>query len=214
MGLNLKALEKMAGKEIKVLDRKQVEEGFEKTVLEHARTRKVCFLVGGDPLVATTHAELVMRSKKAGIETRVIHNSSIYSAVAESGLQAYRFGKSTTIVFWTEKFRPTSFYDVIARNLASDLHTLCFLDIDTEHERFMSPREAMDTLLRLEAEKKEGAFTEDSKVVVMSRAGSGNPTIMYGTVSEFKDRDFGSPLHVLVLPASLHPVEEEYLSLL
>jgi diphthine synthase len=150
MGLNQKALEKMARKDITVLDRAQVEEGFEKIVLSEAKNKNVCFLVGGDPLVATTHADLIIRAKKAGIKTRVIHNSSIYSAVAESGLQAYRFGKSTTIVFWTEKFKPASFYEVIARNLGGNLHTLCFLDIDSEKGKFMEPREAMDVLLKME----------------------------------------------------------------
>jgi diphthine synthase len=212
MGLNLKSLEDEIGKSINVLNRKQVEEEFEKIVLEPAKNKEICFLVGGDPLIATTHAELILRAKKAGIKIMVVHNSSIYSAVAECGLQAYRFGKSTTIVFWTDKFRPTSFHEVIASNLASDLHTLCFLDIDSEKERFMSPGEAMDILLKIDSEKNEGVFTKDTRVIVMSRIGSENPGIVQGKVAELKEKDFGNPLHVLVIPSSLHPVEDEYLN--
>ena len=45
------------------------------------------------------------------------------------GLQVYRFGEIVSIPFFTEKWRPTSFYDKIKKNRKIGLHTLCLLDI-------------------------------------------------------------------------------------
>ena len=45
-------------------------------------------------MVATTHQELRTRAIKLGIETRVIHGSSVLSAVGgELGLHSYNFGR-------------------------------------------------------------------------------------------------------------------------
>lgn len=83
---------------------------------------------------ATTHHDLVLRAEAAGIEVRVVHNASIMNAVAACGLQLYRFGETITVPFWTETYRPTSFYEKIARNEANRLHTLCLLDIKVKEQ--------------------------------------------------------------------------------
>jgi diphthine methyl ester synthase len=44
-----------------------------------------------------------------------------------SGLQLYTFGQAVSIVFFTETWRPDSFYDKIKFNRSGDLHTLCLL---------------------------------------------------------------------------------------
>lgn len=41
----------------------------------------------------------------------------------------YRFGEVVSIPFFTEKWRPYSFYDKIKRNVDHNLHTLVLLDI-------------------------------------------------------------------------------------
>ena len=46
----------------------------------------------------------------------------------------------------------------------------------------------------------------------IARAGSGNPHVRAGTAQNLKDHDFGDPLHILVIPAGLHLIEEEYLT--
>lgn len=43
--------------------------------------------VVGDPFGATTHTDLVLRAKEAGIQYRVIHNASIMNAIGCCGLQ-------------------------------------------------------------------------------------------------------------------------------
>lgn len=42
---------------------------------------------------------------------RVVHNASVMNAVGACGLQLYRFGEAISIVFFTDTWRPDSFYD-------------------------------------------------------------------------------------------------------
>lgn len=44
-------------------------------------------------------------------------------------MQLYHFGQAVTIVFFTDTWRPDSFYDKILSNKRAGLHTLCLLDI-------------------------------------------------------------------------------------
>ena len=60
---------------------------------------------------------------------RVIHNASVMNAVGACGLQLYRFGEAVSIVFFTDTWRPDSFYDKLAANKRMGLHSLCLLDI-------------------------------------------------------------------------------------
>lgn len=41
--------------------------------------------------------------------------------------QLYNFGETVSIVFWTDTWRPDSFYDKIKRNKDRGMHTLCLL---------------------------------------------------------------------------------------
>jgi diphthine synthase len=63
------------------------------------------------------------------IKVEVIHNASIMNAVGICGLQLYNFGQTVSMVFFTETWRPDSFYDKIAKNRVNGFHTLCLLDI-------------------------------------------------------------------------------------
>ena len=84
-------------------------------------------------MVATTHNSLLQTAKEDGIKTKILHASSIFSAVCgASGLQIYKFGKTATITFWRKNFEPDSFVDLIVNNQKIGAHTLCLLDIDKE----------------------------------------------------------------------------------
>ena len=48
---------------------------------------------------ATTHTDLELRARRAGIPVRVVHNASIMNAVGVCGLQLYRFGEVRHPVF-------------------------------------------------------------------------------------------------------------------
>lgn len=49
------------------------------------------------------------------------------NAVGCCGLQLYNFGETVSIPFWTESWRPNSFFEKINSNLKAGLHTLCLL---------------------------------------------------------------------------------------
>ena len=58
---------------------------------------------------------------------KVIHNASIINAVSSCGLQLYNFGQVVSLPFFTETWRPTSFYGKIKENADLGLHTLVLL---------------------------------------------------------------------------------------
>ncbi|ASJ10177.1 diphthine synthase [Thermococcus sp. P6] len=210
-GTTLDRIEGLIGKPIRRLSREEVELHFESIVLSEARERDVAFLTAGDPMVATTHSDLRLRARELGIESYVIHAPSIYSAIAITGLQVYKFGKSATVSYPEKNWFPTSHYDVIRENGERGLHTMLFLDVKAEENRYMTANEAMEILLRVEDMRKEKVFTPDTLVVVLARAGSLDPTLKAGYVRDMLGEDFGGQPHVMVVPGRLHVVEAEYL---
>ncbi len=210
-GTTINRIEELVGKSIQRLNREDVELNFEKNVLSEAKSKDVAFLTAGDPMVATTHSDLRIRAKKAGIKSYIIHAPSIYSAIAITGLHIYKFGKSTTVAYPEKNWFPTSHYDVIRENLERGLHTMLFLDIKAEQNRYMTANEAMEILLQIEEMKGDGIFTLDTLVVVLARAGSLNPTLRAGYVKDMMNENFGRQPHVMVVPGKLHIVEAEYL---
>jgi len=210
----IEKLEKIIGKKIKALTRKEVEESD--VVLRQAKEKKVGFLVGGDAFCATTHLALKYEAMKQGIETRVIHGSSIFSAIGEVGLHMYKFGTTVTIPF-LEKLKgksPVSAYERLKDNKERGLHTLVLLDIIEEEKRYMSFKEAIEILLAMENELKENVFTEHTDIIVFARAGSEKSKIVYGKVLEIKEMDLGEPPFCIIVPGSLHFTEKDYLELL
>ncbi|XP_062437759.1 diphthine methyl ester synthase isoform X1 [Rhea pennata] len=157
------ALEEFYGKELIVADRETVEQEAD-SILKEADAFDVAFLVVGDPFGATTHSDLVLRAVKLGIPYRVIHNASIMNAVGCCGLQLYNFGETVSIVFWTDAWKPESFFDKIKKNRQNGMHTLCLLDIKVKEQslenlmkgrkiyeppRYMSVNQAAEQLLTI-----------------------------------------------------------------
>ncbi|CAB3287105.1 Diphthine synthase [Methanocaldococcus lauensis] len=214
-GTTIEKIEEVLGKKIHVLSRKDVEyEGYK--IIEEAKDKDIMFLTAGDPMVATTHIDLAIEAKKRGIEVLIINAPSIYSAVGITGLQLYKFGKTTSIVFPEENYFPETPYNVIKENLERGLHTLCLLDIRIEEneKRFMTANEGLKILLELENRKKENVLSEETKVVVVARLGSLKPKLVYGKIKDLINYDFGKPLHSIIIPGKLHFMEEEALKYL
>ena len=211
-GLSVQKLEGIAGKEIKIVSRRTLEEEDGKPILQEAKKEKVAFLVPGDPLIATTHVDLRIRAERQGIKTRVIHGASIVSAVVGlSGLQNYKYGRSVTIPFPEKGFAPETPYKVILENRVMGLHTLCYLDIKAEEQRYMTVEEGLRSLLDMEKRKKAHVITLSTLVLGVARAGSDNPIVKAGYVGDIMNHDFGDPPHTLVFPAKLHFMEAEAL---
>ncbi|MGC8812709.1 MAG: diphthine synthase [Candidatus Aenigmatarchaeota archaeon] len=210
---NLKNLEKIVGKKVEILERKDLEE-YSKKILELAKNKKVVLFVQGDALVQTTHSSLILEAKKLGIETKVVHNASIISAIAETGLHPQKFGPYVTIPFLerTKGKLPESVYEVVKMNRARGLHTLCLLDVLAEENKYMKAREGLEILLEIERKRKERVISEESEVVVFSKAGSEKPLIIFGKIKDLVKKDVETPA-VVIIPGILHFTEREFLLL-
>ena len=155
-GFSIQKLEEMTGKQVKVVSRRVLEEEEGQQLFEAAKKGKAVFLVQGDPMIATTHVDLRIRAEKMGIKTRIVHGASVVSAVRGiSGLQNYKYGKAVTIPFSEQGFVSETPYRVIMENRKRGLHTMCYLDIKAEEQRYLTIKEALQTLLELEKQKKE-----------------------------------------------------------
>ncbi|KAI0984547.1 hypothetical protein GJ496_007782 [Pomphorhynchus laevis] len=212
-------------------DRQMIEEQADE-ILQNAKDNDVAILVIGDPLSATTHIDLIIRARQMGIKTDVVHNASIFNAIAITGLQLYRFGETVSIPFSHElgENRTVSFVEKIVENKKRKLHTLCLLDIRvnevdwailardykkvTGPPRFMTIKEAIELII--EASKltnNEDVLNEQSLAVGVARLGASNQYIGFQRLSHLRAVDFGSPLHSLVILGDLHHMEKEYLEM-
>jgi diphthine synthase len=192
-------------------------------MLEEAKSSIISFLVVGDPFGATTHSDLFLRAKDLGVEVEVIHNASIFTAVGLTGLQLYRFGETVSVPFFTENWRPYSFYEKIAKNRTRGLHTLVLLDIKVKEQsdedlargrmvfqppRFMKVNQAAAQILEAERELQGNALGSDLKVFAVLRAGTKDACILVRKLEEFAGGDeCGEPLQSLVIPGELDEVE-------
>ncbi len=201
-GGDLKSLESLTGVMINILSREEVEE--ENLLIKQAKEKKVVFLTAGDPLMATTHSDILIEARKKGIKTVIIHASSILSAAPGiAGLQAYKFGKVTTIPRPEENYFPQSPYEVVSGNKKMGLHTLVLLDIQAHQNYYMTANEGLEYLI-----------SEDALAVVIARAGSKEPLVRADSVDKLLKEDFGGPLHCIIIPGDLHFLEAEGLVIL
>lgn len=208
---NIENLEKILGKQVFFLRRIDLEEGSRK-ILDEATTRNIVIFTQGDPMVATTHSSLLIEARKMGIETKIIHNSSIFSAISETGLHVYKFGATTTIPFLekTGGKLSKSVYETIKNNKILGLHTLCLLDISADATTFMSPTNAMEMLLAMERQFGEGVIEPYQKLVVFCKAGSA-AKIFYDQIEILQAKNIIETPAVLVIPGKLHFTEEDFL---
>ncbi|SFR41797.1 diphthine synthase [Halogeometricum rufum] len=205
VGATVADLEAYHDVEIEVRDRAGVEQHPEE-ILDAAADDHVVFLTAGDTMISTTHVDLRLRAVERGIETRLIHGVTAQSAASGlTGLQNYRFGKAVTLPFPYAHGAdgvPQSVTDSIEANRERGLHTLVYLDIKADREEYMSADYAAEMLA-------EG--WRDVLGVAVARAGSENPVVVADRLSALADREFGDPLHMLVIPGDVHHVEADAL---
>jgi diphthine synthase len=209
LGISIDKLEKFYGKKIILADRDLIEKKAD-NILKPAKTTSVALLVIGDVFGATTHTDLFLRAKQEKIDVIVINNASVLNAVGIVGLELYKYGKTTSIPFHNKNVEAP--YDVIRQNKKNKLHTLCLLDIDAEHNKYMTINEAIEYLLRVEDKRKEKIFTKKTMCAGVARLGSEKPRIIYATAEQLLKADFGEPLHSLIVPGELHFIEEDALN--
>jgi len=206
-------LEEFYGRKLILADRELVESSSD-SILQNASAIDVAFLVVGDPFGATTHTDLLLRARSLSIPVSTIHNASIMNAVGACGLQLYNFGQTVSMVFFTDTWKPSSFYDRVKQNREIGLHTLVLLDIKVKEQseenmargrriyeppRYMTVAQCASQMLETEKTRGEGAYSESSLAIGISRLGSVNQRFAAGTLEELSKFDMGPPLHSLVL---------------
>ncbi|MBI4181683.1 MAG: diphthine synthase [Candidatus Aenigmarchaeota archaeon] len=199
-------LQALLGKPVRMLDRHAMEDRMQALVRE-ARERDVGILVGGDALAATTHTALLLECRKQGIPTRVVHGSSIFTAVAETGLSLYKFGETISIPFWQQNYKPAGFYQTVLRNRKEGLHTLLLLDTA---QGGMTVPQALAILQEIERRKRAKPLGA-AWFVACSRLGGRDQVLVYAPAPQLSQRSDLLPPAALVLPGKLNAFEEEFL---
>ncbi|KAF5245388.1 hypothetical protein FANTH_7375 [Fusarium anthophilum] len=220
-------LESYYGRSITVADREMVESNSDE-ILRNAQNEDVAFLVVGDPFGATTHTDLVLRARELEIPVQTVPNASIMSGIGACGLQLYNFGQTVSMVFFTDTWKPASFYDRIKENRQIGLHTLVLVDIKVKEQslenmargrlvyeppRYMTVGQCAQQMLEIEDERKESVYTKDSLAIGAARVGGKTEKFVAGTLEELcsTDEELGPPLHSLVLLGRrTHELELDY----
>ena len=231
-GNNKEKLESLYGKEVLLASRDLVEKEAEEKLILPAKDKNVSLLVVGDALGATTHTDLMLRAKELGVDVEVVFNASVLNAIGVVGLELYKYGKTTSIVFPDAEWYPSTPYDVIKENQSIGLLTLCLLDIKVAEPsreemrkaiiegrepkpmppRYMTIKEGLEVLLKIEDDKKGGIISKNTLVIGVARLGHPDMKIIAGSVEELMNVDFGEPLHSLIVPGKLHHIEEEVIN--
>ena len=176
---------------------------------------------------ATTHTDLVLRARDLKIPVRSIPNASIMSAIGSTGLQLYNFGQTVSMVFFTDSWKPSSFYDRIKENCDIGLHTLVLLDIKVKEQslenlargkkifeppRYMTVSQCAEQMIEIEGQRAEGVYGPDSLAVGVARLGAETQRMTVGSLQQLAEVDMGSPLHSLVLLGKrTHDLERDFI---
>lgn len=191
-------VEEMIGKKVLVANRSKVES---LEIVDEAAKMDVALLIYGSPLTATTHITLIEECRASGVKFKILHNASIFDAVAETGLQIYKFGKVASMPAWKKSFEPDSFMDIIKENQSIEAHTLLLIDIGLEF------RDAWDQL-KLSSKKHE--FTLKN-LVVCQAMGTKNQKILYRSMDELETFSGVKKPYCIIIPGKLHFMEKEVL---
>jgi len=190
-------LQEVLDKKIIPADREFVESC---EIVDEAKKMDVALLIYGSPLTATTHIILIQEAKACNVKCKVIYSASVLDAVAETGLQLYKFGKIASMPAWKNNFAPTSFMEIVKENNSISAHSLILVDIGLDFQ---------DALNQFEKSAKEHKI-KLGKIAVCSRLGTRHRKIFYEKLEELKEREVLAP-YCFIIPGKMHFVEEEML---
>jgi diphthine synthase len=200
LNCDIAKLEELYGKKIILANRDMVENGTE--IISNSKEKEVSFLVIGDVFGATTHVDIMERAKEEKIKVNIVHNASILTSVGETGLELYKFGKTTSIPF--ENSNVVSPVKVFDENKKLGMHTLFLLDLRPDEERFMTINDAIGYLTK-------NKVKSDLLAVACCAMGSSRQVIKSGELSELVKLKFDVYPQCLIIPGNLHFKEEEVL---
>jgi diphthine synthase len=216
-------LEKFLDKKIVICDRKAIEIEIEEKIIKPAKKEEVAILVLGDPLIATTHTDLLIRCREMKVETKIYSNVSVLNHLARTGLSMYKIGKITSIPFFSKKFMPRTPLMYYLDNHRMGAHSVFLLDLKPDEGKYLGAGEALNFLLDVKKlmldneellDKDGDALDIDTDVVVCSRLGYSDERIVYDTIEDVVEIDrkekFKAPL-CLIIPGDMHEMEEKFL---
>jgi diphthine synthase len=131
--------------------------------------------------------------------------------IGECGLHFYKVGRIATIM--SEMKSLTTPYYVIYKNLIEGNHTVLLLEYNQDKDFFLEPNDALKGLLETEKGQRRKVITESSYVIVASRIGFKDQTIISGRISSLAKTNFGKPPHTIIIPGRLHFTESDALKL-
>ncbi len=197
------------GRDVELIQRKALEDESSETI-RLAKEKDVLILVPGDPLIATTHKALIHEAREMGVETKVYHNSSIYTAaIGEAGLDIYRFGASGTIVRGGYD-RNTRNYRILLENFERGLHTFFFLEYSYDEGYMMNGYEALQ-ILQQDDEAREVLNRIDTYLIIARWVGTSKQEIIVMNRPILKDELRLRGATVLLVASKPHFSEKYYL---
>lgn len=210
--VNIPELQRLVKKPLNGVTRRDLEDRSGKVILDALEEGKlVALLVPGDPLVATTHASLLLEVNARGFEFYVVPGVSIIpAALAMSGLMIYKIGKIATVVYPKDGIVFEYPYDVIKINDLLNLHSLLLLEYDGEKGVAMKVSEAIEILTSIEERRHEGIVTEKRLVVAVASLGYPDFVICSDELKKVSRlRIEPVPQTLIFLSPKPHPVELE-----
>jgi diphthine synthase len=188
-------------KKIQELGREGVES---EEIVNLSKGQNTALLVYGNPLSATTHIQLILACKKQKIPYKIIHAESILSAISETGLQPYKFGKTASMPRWVdEKYKPDSWCDIILQNQKIKSHTLILIDVG------LTAEEAVEQLGQV-CKKRNIKL---SKIIICSQIGTKKSKIYYGSPNVLKKKKVQLPF-CIIIPSKMHFLEKKALEII
>ena len=131
------------------------------------------------------------------------------------------------MVYFTDTWKPSSFYDRVKENRQIGLHTLMLLDIKVKEQslenlargrkifeppRYMTAARCASQMLETEAQRSEGVYGPESLAIAVARVGAEDQRIVTGSLKQLAEVDIGPPLHSLVLLGSrVHDLERDFI---
>src|SRR3989344_6920292 len=198
---SLEEVKEFIGKKVIEIKREELENKSQE-IIKKAKNVNVGVLVPGDCFSATTHISLLIEAKKENVQVNIVHGSSILTAVGETGLSLYNFGKITTIPFDNKNIK--SPIEVLKNNLNLGMHTLFLLDV--KNNKYMNIKEGLKYLV-------DNKLSEEGYCACCSSLGSKNSEIKYGMIKDLIKYEFKFYPQCFIIPGRLHFTEEEILSL-
>ncbi|MEJ2267680.1 MAG: hypothetical protein P8X70_01240 [Nanoarchaeota archaeon] len=143
---------------------------------------------------------MIQEAKDCKVKYKIIYSGSIFDAIAETGLQVYKFGKITSMPKWQKNYSPRSFMEIVKENKKINAHSLILIDIGLKLK---------DALEELKKSAKEHNI-KLNKIIICSKLGTKNSRIFYDKIESLEDKEIKLP-YCIIIPGKLHFAEKEFL---